>query len=922
MEIKESLFKDLPDAESARRFLQQFTEKHSFQAKKLLKNEGLLSDILTLASFSPLLATTVLQNPEYAAWLNRHRSESKIRDKEELLESLARFSLTNSQTEPNVLLARFRRRELLRIFLHDIRRLLTVSEITEELSNLADAILEYALRLSRQELDNRYGIPLETDEKGRSKPSDFCIVSLGKLGSKELNYASDIDLLFLYSNEGTTSGQGTRGAVTNREYFVKLAEFVAKLVGGQTGEGAAYRVDLRLRPHGRVGALALSVKDSVRYYREEAQAWERQVLIRSRSSAGNARLYKRFFAKVEDCVFSAEETVENALRNVRLSKEKINIENAKNKGFNVKLGTGGIREIEFIAQALQLAHGGRDEWLHAPHTLKSLSRLADRKQISENDLTELFDAYDFFRRLEHLLQMENGLQTHTVPEQEEKRALLARKMNFQQTAEFDRRIEFHAENVNRIFTRVFGKTGETQFDAKTENAKDEIVQPHIDDSEKSDQKPRNLPVSLVSSIEKSDLRINLETRETLRTLAAVSPHFAEMLAANPFLINDLPRSKDEFEKPSYAEILLSNVKNETGFAQKLSVLRKNWSRFMLEIAAFDVFEKLSRSRTKQLQTELAEASIETALFITKSELEKRLSFEINEFPFAVMGLGKLGGKGMDYGSDLDLLLVYNDEKPFEIKGLTQAEFSSRAVEIFVTTLSSLTRDGFLYRVDLRLRPDGKNGATSLGKNVFLNYLQTRAAIWEWLAYVKIRGAAGDIDLASETEEKARKIIHENAVELQKKESGLETLKNETRRIREKLEKQKTSLPGTKEIDIKFGAGGMLDVYFATRFLQLKDNVPDEKENRSTAFTLGKLFENRSLGAEDFENLSQGYEFLSALDHNLRLTVGRSTRLPLANRNALRIISSRMNLSSSKDLLEKLTFHRLNIRQGFENILKS
>jgi glutamate-ammonia-ligase adenylyltransferase len=263
----DSLIQELPDPEAARRFLDQFAEKNPSQNNKLLKNDGLLSDILTLVSFSPLLATTILQNPGYPAWLKRHRAESKIRDKEELLESLGRFSLMNSTVEPQILLARFRRRELLRIFLHDIRRLTTIAEITEEISNLADAILEYALRLAKQELDNRFGIPLETDEKQRAKPAGFCVVSLGKLGSKELNYSSDIDLLFLYSADGKTSGKGTKGETTNREYFVKLAEFVTKLVGQQSGEGAAYRVDLRLRPHGRIGALALSVKDTIRYYR-------------------------------------------------------------------------------------------------------------------------------------------------------------------------------------------------------------------------------------------------------------------------------------------------------------------------------------------------------------------------------------------------------------------------------------------------------------------------------------------------------------------------------------------------------------------------------------------------------------------------------------------------------------------------------
>ena len=456
MSKADSLIRDLPDADSAKRFVEQLAEKHRSKSDRLLKNDALLSDVLTLVSFSPLLASTLLQNPEYLWWLDQNRTESRAPNKAELLESLARFSLTNSQTEPNVLLARFRRRELLRIFLSDIRRLATIAETTEEISNLADAILENALRLARQELDNRYGSPLETDLKGREKLAEFCIVSLGKLGSRELNYSSDIDLLFIYSGDGSTSGSGSRGQITNREYFAKLAESIMRLVGQQSGEGAAYRVDMRLRPYGRVGSLALSSADTIRYYKTEAADWERQVLIRSRSSAGDAIVFKRFLTAVEDSVFSKDQTVEKALRSVRLSKEKIDFANKAHRGYDVKLGKGGIREIEFIAQALQLAYGGRDKWLRVPHTLKSLARLADRKLLSKGELTELFDAYEFLRHLEHILQMENGLQTHTVPDEIERRSLVTKRMNFAGMDEFETSLSVHTTNVARIFVRVFG----------------------------------------------------------------------------------------------------------------------------------------------------------------------------------------------------------------------------------------------------------------------------------------------------------------------------------------------------------------------------------------------------------------------------------------------------------------------------------
>ena len=297
MEKIEPFIKDLPDQESARRFFAELTEKSPVDAKKLLKNNALLSDILTIFSYSPFLSTTIVQNPKYISWLKRQRISSAVREKEELLESLARFALTNSQVETNIMLSRFRRRELIRIYLKDIRGLGTIAEITEELSNLADAILEYALNLSRQELDNRYGIPLEFDDKEKAVRAKFCVVALGKLGSKELNYSSDIDLLFLYSNDGTTSGQGEKGATSNRQYFIKLAEFVSKLVGKQIGEGAAYRVDMRLRPYGRVGALAVSHKEAVKYYKQNARMWEKQVLIRSRDAAGDTSVFQRFYKK-------------------------------------------------------------------------------------------------------------------------------------------------------------------------------------------------------------------------------------------------------------------------------------------------------------------------------------------------------------------------------------------------------------------------------------------------------------------------------------------------------------------------------------------------------------------------------------------------------------------------------------------------
>ena len=227
----------------------------------------------------------------------------------------------------------------------------------------------------------------------------------------------------------------------------------------------------------------------------------------------------------------------------------------------------------------------------------------------------------------------------------------------------------------------------------------------------------------------------------------------------------------------------------------------------------------------------------------------------------------------------------------------------------------MTRDGNLYRVDLRLRPFGSKGMSAISIDAFLGYMADTAAVWEMLAFVKVRAVGGDASLGYTVENETRRIIHERAAAVDKNE-----LREETCRVRLALEQQRSGTRKPTEFDIKYGPGGMLDVYFAMRFLQLRDNVPDDPYDRSTVFMLDRLEAIGSLSAEIHAALLAGYKFLTSLDHNLRLTVGRSTSLPLANHGALNTISERMKLDSVNDLIEQLTLHRLAIRSAFDNIL--
>lgn len=958
----ESLFRGLPDQQGPRLFLERFQNEHTREYQSLIRERGLLSDVLTLAAWSPLLATTLEQNPEYIPWLMRERANSRVRTCDELKESLARFALTHISVSSQVLLARFRRRELLRIYLHDIRRTHTLVETTEELSNLADAILDYALSLARRDLDNKYGSPQHTAERGRIAPAEFCIVALGKLGSYELNYASDIDLVFLYSDEGTTSPAGQRGEVTNREYFIRLSEAVAKLVGDPGGEGAAYRVDLRLRPHGRDGALACSLNEAVRYYRETAQLWERQTLIRSRAAAGSTTLFTRFANGVRSTVFRRDISVAEALASVRLAKQKIDKHLERSRGgFNVKLNRGGIREIEFIAQALQLAHGGLDSWLQVAHTLISLGRLADRKLITEEERTELSDAYVYLRTLEHRLQMEHGLQTHVVPIGEEQRALVARRMNFAGPAaleEFDQALQSHTSKVRRAYERVFGSAGanvlpvsdisgveqlsaegadmavETDVSAAYAAAgvfgKHLISPPEsmtnldslarvLREAARSSLNPHRAitnAAAMASSLDKFEEEIHISEQNlmTLIHVCGASEFFAEMLSSNPSLITSLGAEQVKASRRDYRAVLRSSISSQTDFGSAISALRRTWARLLLDIGTRDALGEISASESNRFQTELAGASIGVAYQVARREMIARHGRLDNEPRIAILGLGRIASGGIDYGSDLDIIIVYDSLLPSPVASMAVEEAYARLGELMIAALGSVTREGYLYRVDLRLRPDGKNGPLVVSSQSFLDYLKQRTAAWEWLAYVKLRAVGGDVSLAKMIETHARHAIHQVAL---KSDSG--ELKSETRHVRDRLEKEKRLRGRHTGIDIKFAAGGMLDVYFATRYLQLRDDVSDEGEDRSTATTLERLHAAGSLSGEDFAALNGGYALLRSVDHHLRLILGRQARLPAIDHPALKDIAKRLGFASAAELDETLVERMSRIREAYDRI---
>jgi [glutamine synthetase] adenylyltransferase / [glutamine synthetase]-adenylyl-L-tyrosine phosphorylase len=961
-EALERLLQRLPESHTPRVLYDRLVQNNPLVAKLFERDRGLLLDVLTLAAWSPLLATTLEQNPDYVQWLQRERAEARVRSRDDLGESLARFALTHSTLDPHDMFARFRRRELLRIYLYDIRRVHTVAETTDELSNLADAVLEYALRLSRQLLDNRYGAPQRVDANDRIAGTEFCVVALGKLGSRELNYASDIDLIFLFSHDGTTAAGGARGQITNREYYVKVAENILRLISEPTGEGAAYRVDVRLRPHGREGTLACSFDEAVKYYKTNAQDWELQTLIRARAAAGSDQLFSRFAGAVTNQVYRPDVSVVTALENVHLSKQKIDIQRERaDKGFNVKLGRGGIREIEFIVQALQLAFGGRDEWLRAPHTLISMARLADRRLITEAEYSQLSDAYQFWRCLEHRLQMEHGLQTHTLPLEQARRELIARRMNFlgeRSLVQFEGAMTRHATNVRAAFDRVFvdpqtilaadarakrpSEQAETvDADAATalktasifikfldaasigtlgsEDARvDKLAELLRRKAESSLNSRRSLSFALriARSLEKeaAPQSITLAAVESMIQLCGASEPMGELIASRPVLMHALTTSAEAIRACDYRSELSGALSAQPTFQTQLDELRRRWSAALVEIAVVDAAGQMTSQALNERLTALANASIDAAAMIAQRELAQRHGPLAAEPRLGILALGRLASGGMDYGSDIDIVTIYDPNHPSPVAALTHEEAYARLIELMVAALSNLTREGSLYRVDLRLRPDGQKGPIVSSSDGFISYLKNRAGIWEWLAYVKLRAVAGNCEFGEQIESLARTCVHEQARQIDPS-----SLAAETRRVRGRLEKEKTTRRNAG-INIKHGAGGMLDVYFAVRYLQLRDNVPDDEGDRTTLKMLAQLREAKAIDENSFCALHEGYGLLRSVDHEMRLIVGRAANLPAAG-HALSDIARRLKYSTPEGLVGDLQTRMTSIRDAYERIME-
>jgi len=413
-----------PDPDEALHHLERFRREAPGAFERVLSSPATLQHLITVFSYSRFLSEALMRYPEAILQVAGSGRLYRVLRSDEYAERLLDFLGPECRDIPPPLqLAHFRRRQILRIFLRDVLRLATLSDVTEEISNLADAILDLAYGRIREELVRRHGEP-RTPE---GEACGFSVLALGKLGGQELNYSSDIDLMFVYQANGMTDGADP---VSNKEFFKKVANQLTGLLSTYTGEGLCYRIDLRLRPEGRYGEVCVSTGGAITYYQERARDWEKQMLIKARVSAGEQKPGRDLLDAIEEVIYSSSLDF-GAVEAVSETRERISEKLSQRRphsGLDVKLARGGIRDIEFLVQCLQRLHGGREPWVRHGGTMFALFRLRDKGLLSGAEYARLFNAYQFLRNLEHRLQFDEDRQVHTLPTDPQVLEILARKM--------------------------------------------------------------------------------------------------------------------------------------------------------------------------------------------------------------------------------------------------------------------------------------------------------------------------------------------------------------------------------------------------------------------------------------------------------------------------------------------------------------
>lgn len=869
-----TLLSSSPAPEEGLRYFVRLRERQPHAFHRLTNSVAGLQYLVAVFTNSRFLSEEILRHPEWAEELIKSNSLLRVLSADELREKL---EAALSPGPPKALeFARFRRQQMLRILIRDLLDLAPLPDVTGELTALADAIVDTAHRRISQQLTAEYGTP-QTEQGEEAK---FSVLAVGKMGGQELNYSSDIDLIFLYSANGETAGPKR---ITNKEFFRHVANQLTEMLSMPTAEGIAYRVDLRLRPEGSQGEVCISLEGAREYYSHRARDWELQMLIKARACAGDKASARALLDFVEPRIYDTSLDF-SAIEELSATRERLNEKlhsrststYPRRETLDVKLAPGGIRDIEFLVQCLQRLYGASEPWVHHGGTMLALARLHDKTLLSDAEYGRLAAAYQFLRHLEHRLQFADDRQTHTLPSnQAELDALGARMPGGGDGAWLHSQIESHFANVNEIYNRVIhARALAADSPRRGEHQPGNVVRvleqraPRLATalSQGTLQRGYRAFEHFLERISTDPERVGrLDACPQLTThvldLFEHSPYFAEELIRTPELMDELaPRDRKLDPPPPFPEASASSV--------AAMDLRRWYRRMMTRIQAASICQSEPVFETLARTSELADIVISRAYDLALSEvLASRPLSEQGYRPanqMWVIALGRLGMQEFDLASDADLVFVLADSDEAEM------EFWTAVARRIVDSIMTYTVEGILFTVDTRLRPNGNSGPLVLTEHSFKDYFARSAEAWEGIAYMKSRVVAGDAARGESFLHQLQQIDWERYGQ-----SGRSRL--DLRQMRAKIEREQGAAH-----PFKAGRGGYYDIDFILMYLRLKSagvyfKVLNTVERTEVLEHMGQL------DRASAKFLRDAATFYRALDHGVRVLTGHAeAKLPTSD----------------------------------------
>ena len=803
--------------------------------------------LLHLFAISSICAARIVQSPELLPWLSQPEVCRQGRDQIEMANELYRMVGTDVAVNNFRILRRWKNKEMTRIALRELANAAALDETTAELSQLAEICVREVFAHWNAKLRESSGSPA----------ADFAILALGKLGGRELNHSSDVDLIFLYSEEGELSPR-----LSYHQWFNRLAEKILETFSTRDPEGALFRIDLRLRPEGSAGPLARSLESMENYYAGFGETWERIALIKARGIAGSRELAYEFLRQHQPFIYPRSPTPD-LLDEIAKIKRRIERDVARSDALDrdVKLGRGGIREIEFVVQTLQFIHGGRHAFLQETSTLNALRALAGLEIIPRKEVVDLDRAYRFLRLVEHRLQIEAEQQTHTAPRDPVALKRLARSLGFDSANEFTAALKRTMQNVRSIFDRVIlsgpaeGALPDLKL-FKDEKSAVRSLEDLLKPTSASHVAPRTKqifgklrPILLAQMAKAADPDAVLNQfvrfveayglRGLLFELLATNPTLLELmiktldasrfagdlLIRRPQLVEEITRDKN-FNQPRSIAEHCARLESFGSGATNLNPIRAYRQRQLLRIIMRDVLGVAAASVIFAELSDLAESCL--------TFTNKLLGGE----NVTIIGLGKFGGGELSYGADLDLLFVGDD---------------TRSAQNLVSAMMQPSAEGMIASLDARLRPDGEKGPLVAPLAAYESYYRERAQLWEIHALTRARPIDGPLqDAYLDNVQRIWREVGKESDLLAKIDNMLERIRRERG-------------SGSDFLDFKTGSGGMIEAEFLVQALQMRSGIWEPNWQRA----LIALRENKMISDRDASNATQSYELLRRTETALR-----------------------------------------------------